>query len=672
MGKRIGGWMLGIALLAVAGASAASERLIIRFSDKASAPDRSLSAERRLQGALASAGADSLLRFKRQRRLATGAELFELQWLAPAQRERILERLRQSPGVRYAEFDARRQVRFVPSDPSYPNQWHYYEATGGIGLEPAWDLSTGSGAVVAVIDTGVRRHFDLSTNLLAGADLISDLFTANDGDGRDNDPLDPGDWEEVGECEATVFKPSSWHGTHVSGTVAARSGNFSGGVGVAFNSRVLPVRALGKCGGFTSDIADAILWSIGRPVEGVALNANPASVINMSLGGEGPCSQTEQAAIDAAVEAGVAVVVAAGNDDDFATSYSPGNCARVITVGATGRSGGRAAYSNFGPAVDLAAPGGDFAEGGQSGVLSTANSGQRQPGSDNFASYQGTSMATPHVAGVVALMQSLRPSLSPVEAQCVLEETARAFPRAIDEPIGVGIIDAFAALQRLGADTPLPTDCDQVTITPLRDGQVVRDLADSVGGARYFRIQVPAGFLALSVNLDVDTGDPDLYLRRGELPTRGTFDCQSIAGAGGDDACRIERPEAGDWFILVDAFEAYQNAVLSVRLERALVSFTSTAVTLREGRAVELGLSLSAPLGSDVVVRFVGSGTAVLGTDYSAQGRVIIPAGATSARLRLRGLADEQVEGDEIGILRPRSRTLMLDETSRLRVRVRD
>ena len=198
-------------------------------------------------------------------------------------------------GVDYAEPDRLLQPALTPTDTQYGQQWHYFEPTGGLNLPPAWDKSTGSGVVVAVLDTGYRPHADLAANLLPGYDFIADTIVANDGGGRDSSALDPGDAVVAGECGIGVpaqDQSSSWHGTHVAGTIAALSNNASGVAGVAFGAKVLPVRVLGKCGGFTSDIAAAVIWASGGSVPGVPANTTPARVINLSLGGSGACDAT--------------------------------------------------------------------------------------------------------------------------------------------------------------------------------------------------------------------------------------------------------------------------------------------------------------------------------------------------------------------------------------------
>lgn len=355
------------------------------------------------------------------------------------------------PNIEYAEPDRRMQVLLSPNDSRYNDQWHYFEALGGANLPSAWNLTSGSNVVVAVIDTGYRPHADLVSNLLPGYDFISDTFTANDGGGRDTDASDPGDWTDFGACgPGSSASASSWHGTHVAGTISAVTNNSAGVAGVAFGAKIVPVRALGKCGGYTSDIADSIVWSAGGSVPGVPANANPARVINMSLGGFGACDITTQSAINTARGLGAVVVVAAGNESSDASSFNPANCNGVVTVAAVNRSGQRAWYSNFGSLVDLAAPGGDTSTVESDGVLSTLNAGATIPAGDSLAYYQGTSMAAPHVAGVAALVLARNSSLTPDQVETILKSTARTFPSDC-AGCGTGIVDAHAAALGAGA-----------------------------------------------------------------------------------------------------------------------------------------------------------------------------------------------------------------------------
>lgn len=392
--------------------------------------------------------------------------------LTPSEAQAVAAQIARQASVAYAEPDYIRQAigevpsrvaapLLVPNDPFYGSQWHYNyvpNTSEGINLPAAWDITTGiSTTVVAVIDTGILNHSDLAGRTVPGYDFISDAFTGNDGNGRDNNPADPGDWVTTDECGYPhAAEDSSWHGTHVAGTIGAASNNGSGVAGVNWNAKILPVRVLGKCGGFTSDIVDGMRWAAGLSVSGVPANANPAKVINMSLGGPGTCSLTEQIAINEIVGAGTAIVVAAGNSNTDAGAFSPASCSGVITVASNNRQGNRAWYSNYGSVVEVAAPGGDTTISDANGVLSTLDGGTTTPANDNsYAYFQGTSMAAPHVAGVVSLLVGQYPALTPGEISAHLQATARPFPGGSScntSICGAGIVDAFNALNTTPPD----------------------------------------------------------------------------------------------------------------------------------------------------------------------------------------------------------------------------
>lgn len=365
----------------------------------------------------------------------------------------IADDLMQLPNVEYAEPDARRWHTLVPNDPQYGSQWQYFD-TYGINLPAAWDITTGtSNIVVAVVDTGITSHSEFTGRVVQGYDFIDDALTANDGNGRDSDPSDPGDWITFAESQSGWFKDcyvenSSWHGTHVAGIIGANTNNSVGVAGVNWNAKILPVRVLGKCGGYTSDIADGIRWAAGAAVAGTPANANPAKVINLSLGGYGSCSATEQSAIDTAIAYGATVVVAAGNENMDASLSSPGNCNNVITVGATADDGWGTVYSNYGEVVDISAPGGDSYFGNT--ILSTYNTGTTVPAAESYQYLEGTSMAAPHVSGVISLMLATMPSLTQTQILEILQNTAKGFNPSDSwcntGYCGAGIVDAAAAL----------------------------------------------------------------------------------------------------------------------------------------------------------------------------------------------------------------------------------
>ena len=452
--------------------------------------------------------------------LSNGAKVFKLDRRHNLAEVRSLatEMMLRDASIEYAEPDRIMTHAATPTDPRYTDQWHYYDTVGGLRLPAAWDISTGAGVVVAVIDTGYRPHADLAGQILPGYDFISTAAVGNDGNGRDNDATDPGDGITAGACgggQPFSDQPSSWHGTHVAGTVAARTNNGAGVAGVAYNAKILPVRVLGKCGGYTSDIADAITWASGGTVAGVPANPNKARVLNLSLGGGGACSATMQNAVNGARSRGAVVVAAAGNSAMDVRNASPANCTGVIAVAATGRTGGRARYSNFGTLVAVAAPGGD----GASGVLSTLNSGRSGPLADTYAVYQGTSMAAPHVAGVAALMLAANTNLTPDVIAAQLKSTARAFPASCTG-CGAGIVNAAAAAAWAKNSAAPVAVAESEANNTIATADPVTPVNASVTGnlgtttdTDYFRVDLPAGkTLKASLSAVLATANYDLQL----------------------------------------------------------------------------------------------------------------------------------------------------------------
>ena len=349
----------------------------------------------------------------------------------------------------------------TPNDPLWDLQWHFQnngsgegESIGGSSFQDFWTRQGTEGSedvVVAVVDTGLQlEHPDIkdSPNIAPGWDMVSDPRMGNDGDGRDSDPNDPGDL-----CDPSVpYAADTFHGTHVAGTIgAAATNNASGVAGGAWNVKIVPVRALGKCGGRLSDINDAIRWAGGlipaEDEEGNEIwNDNPADVINLSIGLFEFCPASLQDAIDSVTERGVIVVSAAGNARVATQYYAPGGCANVITVAAGDARGVIAPYSNFGPEVDILAPGGDLTrddngDGRPDGVLSTkAATNCYDPLTGDavedcyYAFEQGTSMAAPHVSAALALLKARDPDATPDELKATL--LAAVSPRSAQQCSG--------------------------------------------------------------------------------------------------------------------------------------------------------------------------------------------------------------------------------------------
>lgn len=493
------------------------------------------------------------------RELAGGASLVSLGGAMPLSAAKgLAARLAQDPRVEYANPDVLFKRAAIPADPRYAEwQWNLFEpsaiftgglftssgrksaaATGGANLPLAWDVAGGgsSGVVVAIIDTGIVNHPDLNGvatpapyqpagRFVAGYDFISSdvgatngitlNFVSNDGDGRDADPTDPGDW--VTSAEANRYPldcsegagDSSWHGSHMAGVAAATANNGAGIAGIASNVRVQPIRALGKCGGSLSDIEEAIRWAAGLSVPGVTPNATPARVISLSLGGIGECTPSMQAAVDAAIAAGAVIVAATGNESSI-DLISPANCRGVIAVTAHTINGENADYSNIGPTTTISAPGGgspfQLGAGGPTDdpnwvgyyVWSTVLFGTTAPFSTDaqgqagaaYDGYIGTSVAAPHVAGTVALIKSLLPLASAQQVRAFLVNNARAFPAGsacatggpFEGQCGAGLLDAGAAVGRavLSAAPVIVSGPMDVTV---REGQAVTLTVSAAGAA---------------------------------------------------------------------------------------------------------------------------------------------------------------------------------------------
>jgi serine protease len=424
------------------------------------------------------------------------------QALSRAEMHTLTQHIAQDPRVEYAEVDERVYPHFLPNDPSYsPQQWNLKDAAlevGSANVPNAWGRLVsgapvnGAGVVVAVLDTGYRPHADLAANILAGYDMIgadpdASFTTANDGDGRDASALDPGDWNTVSaNCDVAN---SSWHGTRVAGVIAAVGDNNAGIIGLAYGAQILPVRVMGVCGGFLSDVAAAIQWAAGLAVPGVPTNtAHIAKVINLSLGSTGACSATYQTAITGARTAGSVVVVATGNDAST-TLTEPANCTGVIAVTAHTRLGDAADYANIGTGTTISAPGGGYGStitGDGSSIYTTSNTGLTAPLADSYRGGMGTSFSAPHVAGVAALLFQIKPTISPTQVQNYLTTTARAYPTgtycAGRADCGAGLLDAFKAVNALLVAQSIPNTAPVLTTIPAQTVQATRNLQFTATG----------------------------------------------------------------------------------------------------------------------------------------------------------------------------------------------
>lgn len=415
--------------------SATNERFIVKYRE--GSPERSKLAS--VQSHLDDPARSLRLKAKHLRRLGIGADVIRVdRGLSASEAESFMRQLARDPNVEYVEPDAVMQTAMVPNDPHYNAQWGLApnKAMGnyqGINAEGAWEVSSGAGVVIAELDNGVTKHSDLDANMLPGIGFEDGNVI---GDGSNQGIL-----PDVG-CAA------SWHGTHVAGIMAAVTNNGTGIAGVAWGAKVLPVRVLNGCGlGYMSDVVDGILWSTGGSVANTPINVFPAQIVNISISGLGTsgCSRSYQSAIDIAVERGVTIVVAAGNNGKDAAGFQPANCNNVIVVSGHQSNGEIVSTSNRGPLIMVSAPGW--------AVRSTYNDGKYLPGAESYFEMTGTSMAAPHVSGVAALMQAIAPTrLTPGEIRSILRQTARAVPAG---STAANFVDATAAV-KVAATGQLP------------------------------------------------------------------------------------------------------------------------------------------------------------------------------------------------------------------------
>jgi serine protease len=545
--------------------SDAEARVIVRFKPQAdSVRAKALSARAtRLEAREVAQTRATALGLRTGRALRAGISLDERTHVVLARGmsgAQLAQRLAADPEVELAVVDQRRKHMQLPNDPLFGgatvnpettsggiqnrviDQWYLKapsstpgQVVSSINAPAAWDMTTGSASIiVAVLDTGVRLdHPDLAGKFVPGYDMIgygspgsTATAIANDGGGADADPSDPGDWVSQADidggalgsgCDASDKGNSSWHGTRVSGLVAAASNNGTGMAGVGWGLKILPVRVLGKCGGYDSDIMAGMKWAAGLAVPGLPDNSvNKAKVLNLSLGGSGNCGTTGTGAlyrqtIGQISAAGATVVVAAGNSEGQAVGL-PGNCPGVVTVAALRHVGTKVGFSSIGPEVTIAAPGGNCVNvfDGQPclyPMVSTTNSGTTTPvagGTYTGSSASvGTSFSAPIVSGVIGLMASVRPALTSSEAASILKATARPFPTSggtagvpacmapsavpQDEcyctttTCGAGMVDAAAAVAAAQALNGTTVAITQSPASGLTAGQTLT-LATNVAG----------------------------------------------------------------------------------------------------------------------------------------------------------------------------------------------
>ncbi len=443
----------------------------------------------------------------------------------------LAKRLASHPDVEFAVIDKRRRALRLPNDPLYAagpssglgpavGQWYLRAPSAtvrsAINAEAAWDLvNVNAALVVAVLDTGVLAdHIDLAGRVLPGYDMIDNREIANDGNGRDADASDPGDWitrAEDADRDSLFYRcgvdNSSWHGTQMAGLIGAIADNAQGMAGAAAGVRILPLRVLGKCGGYDSDILAGIYWAAGVAQPGMPANPTPARVLNMSLGSDGACDAAYLAAVRAVTARGAVIVAAAGNGAGHAVG-APGNCAGVIAVTGLRHVGSKVGFSDIGPEVTLGAPGGNCVNIGAGEpclypILTTKNLGTQGPvaggstWSDAYSYSVGTSFSTPLVSATVALMLSAQPQLTAAQIIAALKRSARPFPTTGADngsdptpvsvcraPDGTDQLQCYCTETTCGAGMLDAAAAVQTVLTPDAPAEMARQLMD-FGERRY-------------------------------------------------------------------------------------------------------------------------------------------------------------------------------------------
>jgi serine protease len=420
-------------------------RVLVKWREDAGVRAASSKTDDRVKTLSASTG----VRLQAVREIAPRLQLLRLERaVSGPDLDQTLARLARHPSVEYAVADHRRWPHAVPSDSLFSGQW-YLKSTepAAIDAATAWDTSTGSaGTVVAVLDTGVRfdhpdlAHAEYAGKLLPGYDFVGNTAAANDGGGRDADASDPGDWVDANDLQQPDFagcgtSDSSWHGTRVSGIISALSSNGVGIAGTSWKTWILPVRVLGKCGGYDADILEAMRWAAGLAVSGVATNPYPANVINLSLGSDTLCPQSYAEVIAEIGKRGVLVVASAGNDGGVVSA--PANCPGVVAVAGLRHAGTKVGFSSLGTDVDIGAPGGNCVNTGAGqpclfSIDTTTDVGTTTPAGPGYTDQSnfnvGTSFSAPLVVGTAALMHSVNARLTPMLMTARLQAAAAPFP----------------------------------------------------------------------------------------------------------------------------------------------------------------------------------------------------------------------------------------------------
>ena len=594
--------------------------------------------------------------------------------------EAMLARLKADSDVEYAVPDRRVYAHSTTSnDPLAAGQW-YLQATeaSAINAIGAWDITTGSNnIVIADIDTGVRAdHPDLVGRLLPGYDFVSadpngTFFTANDGDGRDADSSDPGDW--ITSVETTAHSScgssaanSSWHGTRVLGIIGAATNNGVGVAGVTWSSKLLPVRALGKCGGYNSDVLAGMNWAAGVDVQGVPHNANPAQILNISLGGEGSCDSASADVVSTLASNGVLIVVSAGNEGGPVDS--PANCPGAMGVAGLRHAGTKVGFSSLGPEIALGAPGGNCVNTNNGPCLfsidTTSNAGTTVPGANIYTSQLiinvGTSFSAPIVSGIAGLMLAVNGNLKSTQLIARLKEGAtKPFPISTDTTIPTCHVPTSATdLQAV--------ECNCTTSTC---GAGMANALGSVNAAlRPIAVISPPGSAVAGSTLALNGGASTAanghqissytWTVGGDTISSGSTATVMVPTTGSTKACLIVVDDTGKKDTAKIVVSPTSSVISLVPNDGTIACLPQVTVAASDASASEAAGSpgaftftrtgdASSPLSATIGM----SGTAVNGTNYQTIGTTVtFAAGASTAVVTVTPIDDTVVNASRTAV----------------------
>jgi serine protease len=595
----------------------------------------------------------------------------------------MIARLQADSEVEYAVPDRPVYAHATSNDPLATGQWYLAGAqVSATRAQGAWDITRGSrGVTVAVLDTGVLfEHPDLGRSnaggkYLPGYDFIGNLTTANDGDGRDADASDPGDWVVTGDCTDTPSSNSSWHGTRVSGMIAAQTDNAAGVAGIMWSGSLLPVRVLGKCGGLLSDVMEGMRWAAGLHVAGVPDNPNPAQIINLSLGSEGACDSFTQDVVNQVTAAGSLVVVSAGNEGGPVDS--PANCQGAMGVLGLRHAGTKVGFSSLGPQIGIAAPGGNCINttAGSPCLFSldtTVNSGTTSPGAHAYTTQLnynvGTSFSAPIVSGVAGLMLAVNGNLK--SAQLIRRMQAGAMPFPASSETGV-----TAVCHTPTGDTDIQnTEC--ICTTSVCGAGMVNALGAVNEALRPIAaISAPATFAASSM-VSLQAGGSagacgktiasyawSVLSGTGALTSATAATTSILAPATGSTVVQLVVTD-GDGrtdtaTLTLNTTSSATTAPASAGVKACLTDDATITLAATDASAAEAGadagvftITRNGSAANALTVTIAVSGTAVSGTDYAAlAGSVVIPAGQSSVTVTVTPLDDLAVESAETVVL---------------------